>query len=92
MEFALLPIHRGDSPIPVPRTPYVAAQRYDGGPWLRYPERKRKLKGMLLENGQLDMIEYYRAEQVHPTPIQERVSFFQTWLYFGLIAEVRRLF
>jgi hypothetical protein len=47
---------------------------------------------MLLENGQLDAIEYSRAEQVQPTPIKERVAFFQTWLYFGLIAEVRKLF
>jgi hypothetical protein len=92
MEFALLPIHRGDPPIPIPRTPYVAIQRYNGGPWLTYPERKGKLKGMLLENGQLDAIEYSRAEQVQPTPIKERVAFFQTWLYFGLIAEVRKLF
>ena len=42
MEFLLLPTHRGDPPIPVPRTPYVCKERYDGGPWISYPERQGK--------------------------------------------------
>lgn len=86
MEFHLLPVHRGDPPISVPRTPYIAKERYDGGPWLSYPARKGKLTNML-KNGSLDIIEYARSERVNPTPLQETESFFQTWLYFGLIAE-----
>jgi hypothetical protein len=86
MEFHLLPIHRGNPPIPVPKTPYVASERYDGGPWLSYPARKGKLENML-KDGSLDVIEYARSERVNPTPLNEIESFFQTWLYFGLIAE-----
>jgi hypothetical protein len=32
-------------------------------------------------------MEYYRTERVNPTPLREQESFFQTWLYFGLIFE-----
>lgn len=42
MEFMLLPVHRGDPPIPVPQTPYLCRERYDGGPWMTYPQRKGK--------------------------------------------------
>ena len=86
MEFHLLPVHRGDPAIEVPKTPYLARERYDGGPFLSYLFRKGKAT-KALDGTPFDSLEYRRAEWINPTPIKEQVSFFQTWLYFGLIAE-----
>jgi hypothetical protein len=86
MEFHLLPVHRGNPPIPIPKTPYVASERYDGGPWLSYPSRKGMLRD-ILKDGAFDALEYTRAERVNPTLLHKYESFFQTWLYFGLIGE-----
>ncbi|KAE8442357.1 hypothetical protein EG329_003428 [Mollisiaceae sp. DMI_Dod_QoI] len=85
MEFHILPVHRGDPPIQVPRTPYLCTERYDGGPWLSYPARKGK--AAKYKAGPFDYLDYARSERLDPTPIKEQESFFQTWLYFGLIAE-----
>jgi hypothetical protein len=86
MEFHLLPIHRGDPPIPVPRTPFVSRERYDGGPWLSYSARKGRA-AHALDGTPFDSLSHQRAEHINPTPVDEQESFFQTWLYFGLIAE-----
>jgi hypothetical protein len=86
MEFHLLPIHRGDPPIPVPRTPFVSRERYDGGPWLSYSARKGKA-AHALDGTPFDSLSHQRAECINPTPVDEQESFFQTWLYFGLVAE-----
>ncbi|KAF4631256.1 hypothetical protein G7Y89_g6870 [Cudoniella acicularis] len=83
MEFYLQPAHPS---VPIPKTPYLSTERYDGGPWITYPARKGKLKDTL-KDGAFDLLEYSRSERVHPTPLKEQESFFQTWLYFGLIAE-----
>jgi hypothetical protein len=84
MEFVLLPSNRGNPRVPVPRTPYVCQQRYDGGPFLSYPIRVGKAEaGAALS----DNLDYQRAERVNPTPICDQESFIQTWLYFGLISE-----
>ena len=86
MEFHLLPAFRGDPPIPVPRTPYLARERYDGGPWLSYPNRKeRHITGW--DGTSLDQMAYNRSLWVNPRPTAEEESFLQTWLYFGLICE-----
>ncbi|CZR51503.1 uncharacterized protein PAC_01380 [Phialocephala subalpina] len=85
MEFHLLPVHRGDPPIQVPRTQYVCTGLYDGGPWLSYPARKGKAEKF--KDGTFDLMDYSRSERINPTPIKEQESFFQTWLYFGIIAE-----
>lgn len=86
MEFILLPAHRGNPPLSTPRTPYVCQERYDGGPWLSYPERVGK--SISAWNGSsFDYTEYHRSSKANPTPIPELESFLQTWLYFGLIAE-----
>lgn len=86
MEFSLLPIHRGEPPIPVPRTPYVSSERYDGGPWMSYPARKGRT--LTAWNGtSFDLIEHYRSERANPTPLKDLEPFIQTWLYFGLLVE-----
>lgn len=86
MEFSLLPFHRGQSPIPVPRTPYVSKERYDGGPWVSYPSR-RGISLSAWDGEKFDMQEYHRSEANNPTPLGELESFVQTWLYFGLLSE-----
>lgn len=68
----------------MPKTPYLANERYDGGPWMSYPTRKGVDLAISLE-------EYYRNARVKPTPTSELESFLQTWLYFGLIAELTGL-
>jgi hypothetical protein len=86
MEFHLLPAYRGDPPIPVPRTPYLSREKYDGGPWMSYPTRKgRPIPEW--DGTKLDHMAYYSAQWVNPRPTAEEESFLQTWLYFGLISE-----
>lgn len=86
MEFSLLPFHRGQPSIPVPKTPYIARERYDGGPWVSYPSRC----GVALsawDGERFDIQEYHRSEANHPTALGHLESFVQTWLYFGLLSE-----
>ena len=82
MEFILRP-HPQNPAIPVPKTPYLGQERYDGLPFLSYPVRKGKAGA----GASFDLMEYLRHEAFHPTPTREQESFLQTWLYFGLIAE-----
>ena len=84
MEFVLLPTNRGNPPIPIPKTPYVCHQRYDGSPFLSYPKRVGKAEA---GSAFSDLMNYQRAERIHPTPLHHQESFIQTWLYFGFICE-----
>jgi hypothetical protein len=86
MEFLLSPTHRGNPPISIPGTPYVAEERYDGGPWISYLSRNGKVNNTF-NGSSFDFMEHVRAESVNPTPVKEKESLLQTWLYFGLIAE-----
>jgi hypothetical protein len=86
MEFALLPFYRGNPPIPIPRTPYISKERYDGGPWVSYPSRRGKLLSVW-DGKNFNLQEYHRSERVNPTPLLELEPFVQTWLYFGLLSE-----
>ena len=65
--------------------PYVCREPYDGGPFLTYPERVGKHHAASNAQGQFS---YYEYEKLHPTPKEELESFFQTWLFFGLIHEI----
>ena len=86
MEFALLPFHRGNPPIPIPKTPYISKERYDGGLWTSYPSR-RGWQLSAWDGKYFDLQEYHRSERVNPTPLAELEPFIQTWLYFGLLSE-----
>jgi hypothetical protein len=85
MEYLLLPHYRGDPPTQMPKVPYVSTVRYDGTPYLSYPEKA----GMShAQHGWDGGTQQYRlAESLNPTPIRELESFMQTWLFFGFIAE-----
>jgi hypothetical protein len=85
MEFLLLPTNRGNPPIPIPRTPYVCRERYDGGPFLSYPSRVGKPEAT---GASFDLVKYQLSEWVSATPVQDQESFVQSWLYFGFIAEL----
>lgn len=76
-------LHRGSKTVP-----YVCKKFYDGGPFLTYPIREGKphvLPATSITPGQLPCWQY---EKLHPTPKEELESFFQTWLFFGLIHEM----
>lgn len=64
------------------KVPYVCSERYDGLSFLGYPERKGYSKFAQIP-------EYFEAyESLQPTPVAEQQSFFQTWLFFGLLSEL----
>ena len=71
------------SPGPGP-VPYVCKEAYDGGPFLTYPLRRKEPNP--LANG----TEMVNADfnQVCSQPVAKLEAFIQTWLFFGLLAEV----
>ncbi|KAM0248988.1 hypothetical protein ACHAQJ_009237 [Trichoderma viride] len=81
----------GSPATPPRKTPYVCDEYWDGGPFQTYPIRKGKLR---LVPPQLRHFlgadvsaEPYQAT-IHPTPKEEIQPFLQTWLWFGLLAEM----
>ncbi|KAL7917865.1 hypothetical protein ACQKWADRAFT_305659 [Trichoderma austrokoningii] len=80
------------SPATPPRkTPYVCDELWDGGPFKTYPIRKGKVR--LVPShlrhflGPGVFLEPYH-ELLYPTPMEEIQPFLQTWLWFGLFAEM----
>jgi hypothetical protein len=65
----------------ITRVPYISSERYDGGPFLTYPQRKGKECNVY---GQLEISPQGSQGTV---PTNELGSFVQTWLYFGLLFE-----
>lgn len=69
--------------------PYVCQEEYDGGEFLTYPSRRRdglpNLHTVGLFPGQLL---YSHQMQLASLSKQEIESFYQTWLFFGLIHEI----
>ena len=62
--------------------------KYDGGDFFTYPVRAGK-PHMLHSPYDLDSCLAFRErERQHPTPTRELESFFQAWLFFGLINEI----
>lgn len=80
------------SPATPPRkTPYVCDELWDGGPFKTYPIRKGRvalipphLRHFL---GPGPFAEPYH-EMLYPTPKEDVQPFLQTWLWFGLLAEM----
>jgi hypothetical protein len=84
MEFLLLPHYRVDPPAPIPKTPHVCQERYDGGPFLSYPARVGKAH---FGTAYLDRMTFNLTERAYPAPTADLEAFIQNWLFFGLIAE-----
>jgi hypothetical protein len=87
MEFLITPVHRGNLPIPIPRTPCASLERYELVPWMLYPAQKGLTASEGYKAEAFDLTEYHRSQRINPTPVNDLEAFFQRWLYFGLIAE-----
>ena len=74
-----------DPILPLTKVPYLCTEHYDVTiPFLEYAGRKVK-PWMVVEVGQV-MFELH--EIVSPTAKSELACFLQTWLFFGLLAEI----
>jgi len=71
---------------PIWRVPYVCDKRYDGLPFLTYPERVNKVSSIPVSLTQPSLGVLY-PQITRPTPRAEQERLYQTWLFFGLLAE-----
>lgn len=70
---------------PLVEVPYLCIEPYDTTiPFLEYPRRKGR-RYMTPAAGE---VPYATHERLFPTPTRNLESFFQTWLFFGLLAEL----
>jgi hypothetical protein len=68
------------------RVPYICDKRYDGLPFLTYPERINKISALPISSaGLLQGVSYTKVTRDPPAAEQEQL--YQTWLFFGLLAE-----
>jgi len=82
MEFVLLPTQPTS---PVSQVPYKARQKYDGRAFMNYPQRLGKRR-LVTKMGKIDNLVLIQ-ESIRGSSAEEQESFFQTWLFFGLIFE-----
>ncbi|MCJ1365350.1 hypothetical protein MMC16_004471 [Acarospora aff. strigata] len=68
------------------KVPYVCKQKYDRGPFLTYPLRIDK--AWIPEIASHGLISPTIYQQFDTCPKEEQESFFQTWLFFGLLYEI----
>ena len=74
-----------DPTLPLTEVPYLCIEPYDTTiPFLEYPRRK----GRQLMTPTVGKSPYAIHEKLFPTPTRDLESFFQTWLFFGLLAEL----
>ena len=76
------------------RTPYVCIEKWDGGVFRTYAHRKGKtrvLPSSLRYIPDLPPAEQPYLETLYPTPREELQPFLQTWLFFGMLAEMLSL-
>ena len=67
---------------------YVCQERYDGGPFMTYPTRVGSVPDLHLVGLYPGQFPYAHQMQLASLPKQELESFFQTWLFFGLVYEI----
>lgn len=78
--------------IPVSKAPYVCTEHWDGGKYLDYAARKGRMSTLhpslrrFVASSTTQTGDDY-LEPIHPTPQAEQQAFFQTWFFFGLLAE-----
>lgn len=70
------------------KVPYVCNKSYDGGPFLTYPVREGKEHVLPAASNSPARLPFWQHEKLYPTPKEELESFFQTWLFFGLVHEI----
>lgn len=70
------------------KVPFVCKKSYDGGSFLTYPVREGKEYLLPAGSSSPGQRSFWQHEKLHPTPKEELESFFQTWLFFGLVHEM----
>jgi hypothetical protein len=72
-----------------PKTPYVATEKWDLQPFMTYAHRKGQLHRVppSLRHGE-PAPEVTFTELLYPTPKEDQEAFYETWFYFGLLAEL----
>lgn len=81
----------GSPATPPRKTPYVCHEDWDGGPFYTYPIRKGKVRVVpprLRSFLGIDVSAEPYLETLYPTQKEEIQPFLQTWLWFGLLAEM----
>ncbi len=74
-----------DPILPLPEVPYLCDEHYDVTiPFLEYPRRK----GRPWMTPSVGETPYANHEKLFPMQTHDLESFFQTWLFFGLLAEL----
>ena len=68
--------------------PYVCQEKYDGGPFMTYPSRTHSLPDLYLVGLFPGQFSYAHQLQLASLPKPELESFYQTWLFFGLLHEI----
>lgn len=70
------------------KVPHACSKSYDGGPFLTYPVREGKEHVLPAASSSPGRLPFWQHEKLYPTPKEELESFFQTWLFFGLLHEI----
>ncbi|CAF9933336.1 MAG: hypothetical protein ALECFALPRED_005566 [Alectoria fallacina] len=74
-----------DPILPLTEVPYICKEPYDVSvPFLEYPRRRGK-PWLTPKGGEAPSVKH---EKLFPIPTRDLESFFQTWLGFGLLAEL----
>lgn len=68
--------------------PFVCQEKYDGGSFMTYPSRTGSLPDLYLVGLFPGQFPYSHQEQLASLPKRELESFYQTWLFFGLLHEI----
>ena len=68
--------------------PYVCQEEYDGGPFMTYPSRMGNLPNLYIGGSFAGQFPYSQQMELDSLPVRELESFYQTWLFFGLIHEI----
>lgn len=73
------------------QTPYLCIEHWDGGMFRTYGHRKHKtsiIPALLRVIPDMPAADQPYLENLYPTPKEELQPFIQTWLYFGMLAEL----
>ncbi|KAK9443567.1 HET domain protein [Metarhizium brunneum] len=73
------------------QTPYLCIEHWDGGMFRTYGYRKHKtsiIPVLLRVIPDMPTADQPYLENLYPTPKEELQPFMQTWLYFGMLAEL----
>ena len=68
--------------------PYVCLENYDGGPFMTYPSRVAGLPDLQIVGLFPGQFSRPHQLQIASLPKRELESFYQTWLFFGLLNEL----